>query len=389
MTADILIKPLEDETLYSLVGRLSRLNGYKSDLTCQLLLGSYDDRKVADSEVSINKFIEATTLLYGDVWTILQRFTNYNFRNAISTPLLHGENFNKWYKSIANAKISLVTLSNFEEHRWKWCPKCMGIDLDVMGFTYWRIKHQLPGVFVCSIHFTLLKEVIIPFRNRQKGFFFPNSIVSGTEIFDSSTKTIDLCLARSLCKISEEIQNFNNIDQWQFRETIKSGFINNGMINKAGVIQPSACYEFGKYYYGLNGITETQVMAKSKIFNKNVTSVLLGTEINLTRPLIVPMLILWLYRDWQAFKNTYEWGLVMRTDIQVNYYEKYKLNSIDKNLHRGNCKLFIRSYPECKRKDFWKYNPKSCKWLKSNDTNWFKKIFPPTIRTKTRQLNLF
>ena len=47
-------------------------------------------------------------------------------------------------------------------------------------------------------------------------------------------------------------------------------------------------------------------------------------------------------------------------------------------MHRVICKSFIASFQESKRIDFWKIHPKSCKWLNTNDINWFEKTFPPS-----------
>lgn len=389
MIADILIKPLEDETLYSLVGRLGKINGYRNDLTCQLLLGSHNDLRVADSEVSFGKFSEATKMHYGKSEDILQRFTNYNFRNALTTPLTYGGNSNKWYKNISSGKVSLATLSNFEEHKWKWCPKCLERDLILKGFSYWRIKHQLPGVLVCLKHATLLEEIIIPFRCRQKSFFSPSSLPSSLGKKTSPAIFLDLALASSLSNISVEIQNFTHINQSLLRKTLKIGLVNKGMINKAGTIQPDACVEFGKYFHRLNEIKGIELFSKPKIFNKSVSSLLFGKEIYITRPLIMPMVILWLYGNWQLFINVYQWELIMLTEKLPEPAETLQINIVNRLFYRNICKLFILDFPESKRKDFWKLNPKSCRWLNTYDTIWFKKTLPPNTRTISSQLNLF
>ena len=385
MHADIILEPFEDETLYSLIGRLSKINGYSSELTCQLILGNEKALRVADAITSIEKFTEATKVYYGSAINVLMQLTNYNFRNTITTPLLDGSNSNKWIKSISSSKVSLVTLSNFDEHLWKWCPECIKLDLNNLGISYWRIKHQLPGVFICSQHRTLLNVSTIPFRNRQKDFFFPHTVYKNCELQIS----IEYGLAIDLCNISEGIQNSTNIRQLLFRKTIESGIAYKGLITKSGLIHQRACHEFGNFFKGLSSIKEIHSLIKPNIFNRYANSILLGSDITKSKPLLIPMLILWLYGSWELFQNAYQWELVMYTQHKLYAPLKPSINKLDENYHRNICKAFLFNFPESKRKDFWKSNPKSCKWLNANDIIWFEKKLPSKNRKKPIQLKLF
>ncbi len=389
MHADILLIPLEDESIYSLIGRLSRVNGYSKQVICEGLLSSHSDQRTADACISLHQFIRATRMEYGDLKKVLLKHTNFTFRNVIATPLLNEKNSKKWTRSILSSNISLATLSNYEEHVWKWCPECVKQDLHQVGFTYWRVKHQLPGFFVCTKHGIHLAEVNIPFRNRQNNFFFPDSIISKNENNHNPHVKFNQDLAIQLCSISEGIQCFFEVNQFKFRKTIQNGMVSKGYINSSGQLSQDAIDAFGQYFDGLKSIKEIAYLTKKNAFCKHVKNLLFKNEINITYPLIIPMLILWVYQDWSLFKNYYHWETVMfansnhksaNLDINGN-------NEINKN--REICKKFLFRFPESNRGDFWRFNPKSCRWLNLYDSKWFSETLKKQSGQKRTQMEFF
>lgn len=389
MNADILLIPLEDESIYSLLGRLSRINGYSKELICQKLLSCHSDQKTADAYISLHQFVQATRMEYGDLKNVLLKHTNFTFRNVIASPLLNGKNSKKWTRSILSSNISLATLSNYEEHIWKWCPECLKQDLDLVGFTYWRVKHQLPGCFVCPKHGIRLNEINIPFRNRQSNFFFPDSNVFINEHNDKLPKKYNPDLAIQLYKISEGIQCFFEVNQFKFRKTIQNGMISKGYINSSAQLSDNAGDEFSQYFDELKSIKEIAYLTKTNAFHKHVKNLLFKNEIKISYPLIIPMLILWLYQDWSLFKSYYHWESVMLAN-NINKSTNIDLNGNNEiNKNRDICKKFLLRFPESNRGDFWRFNPKSCRWLNLYDSKWFSEILKSQSGQKRTQMKFF
>lgn len=55
----------------------------------------------------------------------------------------------------------LGALSRFRKHvpRYlRYCPECVTLDRQHYGETYWHRQHQLPGVYVCPMHFVWLED---------------------------------------------------------------------------------------------------------------------------------------------------------------------------------------------------------------------------------------
>ena len=281
MHAEIILEALLGESLYSLVARLGRINGYSAELTCWLLFGNQAELRIAEAEVDLSRFAVATRALYGSSKDILQKHTNSTFRNTIATPLLHGENSNKWGWLLFDAKVNLAELSNHDEHIWRWCPQCLKHDHEQIGFTYWRLKHQLPGVFVCSVHRTSLYEVTIPFRRRQSSFFFPDSLPLDIKVFSLCSTYINYDLAIRLSSISEAISTCTElkINQAIFRQNIKHGLASKGLITNAGLVHKDASIAFERFYESLKDIKEIFLLTKHHFFEKQAKALLINSEL--------------------------------------------------------------------------------------------------------------
>lgn len=316
---------------------------------------------------------------------------SFTFRNTIATPLLHGENSSKWTRLLFDAKANLAELSNHEEHVWRWCPQCLKHDQEYIGFTYWRVKHQLPGVFVCSDHRASLYEVTIPFRRRQRTFFFPDNLPLDMEAFNLCPTDINYDLAIRLSSITEAISTCTelNINQAMFRQTIKNGLATKGLITKADLIHKDASIAFDRFYESLKGIKEISLLTKHHLFEKQAKALLNNSEVRLSKPLIIPMLILWLYGEWQLFRNAYEWEVAMRSSIGPLYNRSGKAEASSNASARSICKAFILGNPQCVRKDFYRIHPRPYRWLQKYDNEWFEEKLPSPPSHKSRQLRLF
>ena len=78
-----------------------------------------------------------------------------------------------WHHETKESMISLGSL--LRQNRigpfLRFCPRCMWDDLQKHGFTYWRRRHQLPGVWVCDVHGGILLESPVPCNDfDQPGF---------------------------------------------------------------------------------------------------------------------------------------------------------------------------------------------------------------------------
>lgn len=391
MRANIIIESMPGESLYSLIARLAHINGYKPVIACKLLLGEEFTPRIADANVDLSTFVKTTDGLYGNRNEVIRKLTNLTFRSAIATPLLSTENSNKWERLISNSKITLATASNHEEHQWRWCPQCVNEDYKNLGFTYWRRNHQLPGIFVCTKHWTSLNEITIPYRQRQSKFFLPDSLPSHISVREKCSLDTDYDFAAKLSQISEGILSLpdQNIDQTSFRLTIKNGLGLKGLLTRNGSIHKEAYKVFKDFYKSLASIDEIRSLRESRTLSKQIDALLVNYEITIAKPVIIPMLMLWLYGSWELFRNTYEWERVMsHKNINQTPTSSQKIH-LSKEDHRRICLQFIRENPDALRTDFWVCHPKSCRWLSHFDQEWLEEKLNSLRHNEFKQMKLF
>jgi hypothetical protein len=391
MDADIIIKPMRGESLYSLVARLARINGYKPGIACKLLLGEELTPRVADATIDLPTFSKATNGIYGNQKEVLQRLTNLPFRSVIATPLLNAENSNKWERFISNAKMTLISVSNHEEHLWRCCPECINEDYKILGFTYWRTIHQLSGVYICTKHKISLTEISIPFRQRQSAFYLPDDFPKHISPRKKCPANSNYDIAIKLSLISEGIIGIpdQEVDQMSFRLTIKNGLKIKGLLTRGGSIQKGAYKVFKDYCNTLASIDEVRSLLQSRTLSKQIDALLVNFDISINKPVIIPLLILWLYDNWLLFKSNYEWECAMLSKnslLNPPPSTKIQLSLED---HRKICVGFIQKNPSALRTDFWVSHPKSCRWLSHYDQEWFEENLTTLSPHQFNQMKLF
>lgn len=151
-----LLSWLPDETFFSLVSRHHQLWGHvTSAQTCQLIFGSARAGTHHDLPNSLGAFSQRTNALLGEVDFIARERTLLKFYAAFAPP---GETENAVAcmssASVAHLKLRLgILTSRFRaNHPLKACPQCMEQDLRETGWAYWHLKHQFPGVWMCTTH---------------------------------------------------------------------------------------------------------------------------------------------------------------------------------------------------------------------------------------------
>jgi len=90
------------------------------------------------------------------------------------------------------ATISATKVAFYNGH--KFCPECVREDRKQLGFGYFRIKHQIPGVVACDVHHCLLNAIQGGDLGYDRKFFNPPKI-SNFEL--ASTTQIEFALYAS------------------------------------------------------------------------------------------------------------------------------------------------------------------------------------------------
>lgn len=185
-----------DETLYSLGCRYHLLSGCgDAQLSSQRLLGHSFGGAQIDyvcglrhlSEVSGGRIAaDVGTLRRGTVLRAYWPFMSAERRAAVVEICLgHSEERSR------RSAVGL-TWSGFPKvHELRSCAKCDEESRSELGFCFWHLSHQLPGVWVCTKHHELLRFA----RNRGKrndGWVQPGS----SELLMTHETPTDSCLEK-------------------------------------------------------------------------------------------------------------------------------------------------------------------------------------------------
>jgi len=153
-----LFKPFPDEHLYSWLVRLYKLSGCADFLSFQKSLGFQD------------RFLHANTLFSETSEALIQRLNDREqaLSEHTTSPL--------WQISVdsllggqcppldAFTHMNEQLLFSFDTS-WHSCKKCREENLDRYGTSYWHVQHQLPSVFECYRHQSILERAKEPVKN--------------------------------------------------------------------------------------------------------------------------------------------------------------------------------------------------------------------------------
>jgi hypothetical protein len=151
-----LLSWLPDETFFSLVSRHHLLWGHTvAARTSAQFFDHSTGGAHHDLPNRLQTFTERTQSVYGDVRGIAQAHTLLRFYK----PFITATEFDNAVhcmagNSVAHLKLRLgILTSRFgANHPLKACPMCMDEDLEMLGWSYWHLSHQYPGVWVCARH---------------------------------------------------------------------------------------------------------------------------------------------------------------------------------------------------------------------------------------------
>ncbi|WP_075257358.1 TniQ family protein [Herbaspirillum camelliae] len=151
-----------DETLYSRCARYHHRAGHRSpEVTGKLLFNDPQSGSRTQLPTGLNHFLKAidqencSALQLLREQTISPVYMAFMKKDRLQD-FIHAkcdENFQS-----LNGKIGLFGQREFLSHSLKFCPHCASGDINQYGYSYWHRTHQLPGIWICAAHNSLLIE---------------------------------------------------------------------------------------------------------------------------------------------------------------------------------------------------------------------------------------
>jgi hypothetical protein len=264
----------EDELLYSVIARY-----YKQSPHLSVRETLYDIFK--DSRAVLTPdFPSNLDVLHNQ----LRLFCFFPLEDFICkhTPFLYYTNFleitqrKEVIKEIINPKqrnvqmlIGMVASKIKQSRFFKYCPHCIEADELLNGESYWRMSHQLPGVFVCSTHRAILHYSSAIFRYDNSTLFIPDSLTCKPPL-DNKCITDDLSISELnlliriaiestyllTCKLNFSMSSITNI----YKELLKE----NGYLTTSGNVKQIELYFDFISFYGMKILGALQSIPTSE-----------------------------------------------------------------------------------------------------------------------------
>lgn len=335
---------LNDESLYSLIARLSKINDISAH-EMEEILSKTPKGWVADLTFDAELFAQFTLDTYGNIDALLGRFNS----NLNHSP---GKTIN----------LSLIAHSNYRRNIWRWCHRCAIEELGKFGVAYWHNQHQRPTVLACIRHLCALREINLPFRDRQRRFLLSTDAEHLQH--NSACNDDGLPLALTIAKIDEKLSN-------QSVELIPYA------VNATFEMPQNTSFDENTFNDIIKllwrGSPQEQSFLRKFIIHEKLPRYFLPAKIYL------------MHGTFERFLGQYYWAEVMLDKPISDLRQDIKTSKIN---HRELCTKFLMTNPSASRTDFWKAHPKSARWLSKYDGNWFKANFPLQYGLQQHQLTL-
>lgn len=393
---------LPDETLYSLAARIRLSNGFRADRdACATLFGDSYRLRVADVSADLANFCVVTVNSYGssrdvvNAATVLPFFLRLGSLPGIGRSVVHMDM--AVTSSDLSVNLGLASISNGYPYLWRWCQACTLADLREYGVSFWHRSHQLPGVGLCALHSKPLREVFVPFRQRQQSFMLPGNASSLLRI-SHTVVSVDVKEPYSrLAYLAESIlrDSSSPLAPGAVQATIIDGMAERGLVTRGGQIRKNEFVDEVSHYFSAISLWEPVVTFLSRENLMHMAREL--TESVQMRPALHNLLLIdWLFGSWALFRERCAWRITMGVECKGNVAGQAVCRTLSENnkweklraSHRRNCMAFLGQYPAATRTLLWRTHPRSCRWLTCYDEDWLGKMLPATSSHMFRQLNL-
>ncbi len=163
----------EDEVPYSTVTRYALIGGFKAPVALNQIYGNPKKRIHPYLPGFIGKFADFFDLCPDDVInkrTIfpLVKYAQQSDIDVIKQTMIHQSDD----KVILKTALGHSRFTTF--YGLKYCPKCTLEDIELYGFAYWHIRHQIPGVEACFRHGCTLTGIAMGDGNKDRALFLPS-----------------------------------------------------------------------------------------------------------------------------------------------------------------------------------------------------------------------
>jgi Tn7-like transposition protein D/TniQ len=303
---------LPGESLFSLVSRHHYFWGHRlSAQTCQQFFGHARSGSQHDLPSRLRPFVDRTGGCFGDAAKIAKEHTLLAYYAAFNS-VEESENAIQCMAggSVAHLKLRLgILTSRFRaNHPLKACKACMKEDRDTLGWAYWHVNHQFPGVWICPTHGQLLRESTLK-SNGVERFQWHLPCEDHLRVLPSECASVPPRALRSLSQLVIDLVahgTVQSIDTFRLHELYRAALTQRGWVAGGGNYRmPQIASSFLEHVRPLRVLPEFEALPATLVESATQLGRLLRPPRSGTHPLRHLVLIQWLFGDAAAFTSAY------------------------------------------------------------------------------------
>lgn len=306
--------------------------------------------------ISINEknIIENNTL-----FKIFTAFLDNERKTIVYKGMINQEKFN------AFQPLSLVGSKILMKDKLYYCEECLKEDILSYGESYWRVVHQVPGVYTCNKHKIFLKESEVSSSNSRVDYICLDKNIVGKKIIDKGN-FININLKYSnmvedLYKLDLKSKGKEFFDALYIDKFREKGFASKNGSLKLNEIEEAFIEFYTQDYLGL---------MQSKIDKGNSWLRTFIRTSNRQKHLLRHLLMI------QFLELTIE--EVFNTE-QVKGRGEYICipnPRLDRDMQREKWLQVLKDNPGLNKSQYKELGKGLYSWLYKNDNEWFEKVTP-------------
>lgn len=304
--------------------------------------------------VNAKDIIENNTL-----FKVFTAFLSKERKEIVYRGMFKEEKFNSFQPlGLAGSKISM-------KDKLCFCRECLKEDISKYGESYWRVIHQVPGVYTCSKHkISLMESEVLSSKSRIE-YKCLNESIKGTEI----VKKFDFInINLNYVKMIEDLYKLNleNKDKEFFDNLYIDKLREKGFASKNGSIKLNQLEEAFVEYYTQEYLELMQ--SKVEIGNswlRRFTRRSKKQKHVLRHLLMIQFLDLTI----EDVFNTKE----VKGKLEYIYIPNPRL---DRDIQREKWLQVLKDNPGLSKSEYKRIGKGLYSWLYKNDNEWFEKITP-------------
>lgn len=359
--------PLPDETLYSLIARVARINGATNALELCNALALSPSLSAMDCRLDLDALCSRNGLPAG-VHSTLIDMTSVR----VATHLAEVDSMS------AHRILGLADAAQGGLCRWRICPRCAESDITQFGVAYWHRQHQLPASLICANHGAVLERFDIGRAKAHERLFLPwdlrgYPVLAPTEgLLDQREFWLGLATLGADA-LNDMVAPFSS--QTVLR-SFKIGMQHSGLVTRSGLMRNKAVAN--SFAQKLSGICRANALSRPDSV-AGVGPLFYGiVDSRAPKPLLRLLLVYWLFGSWGAFKERCRWEDALGVDDISGSSSAVRPLPVGTPLerHRSVCLEYKSAHESPVRAAFLKAHQRSHRWLLNNDRQWLDNELP-------------